>query len=80
MQRRSGLGISGGEELDRLRLAVLDDLEVVRRETGDRATLLVGDDHAEVDEVDAGAERLLLRRPPRASTREQLTETMTSRA
>ena len=54
-------GIAGGEILDRLRLALLDDLEVVRRQPGDRRSLLVGDDDAEVDEIDAGAEGLLRR-------------------
>ena len=53
-----------GEVGDRLRLAFLDELEVLRLQAGDRCALLVGDHHAEVDEIDAGAERLLRRRPP----------------
>ena len=60
-RRRVVSGSPRGEELDRLRLAVLDDLEVLRLQAGDRRALLVGDDDAEVDEIDAGAERLLLR-------------------
>ena len=51
--------IAGGEELDRLRLARFVDFEVVGRQAGDRAALLVGDDDAEVHEIDRGAERLL---------------------
>ena len=58
VQRRRGLGVAGGEELDRLRLAFFDDLEVLRREAGDRRALLVGDDDAEVHQIDAGAEGL----------------------
>ena len=42
--------------LDLLRLAVLGDLEVVRLQIGDRVAVLVGDDHVDADEVDAGAE------------------------
>ena len=53
------VGIAGGEELDRLRLARFDDLEVVGGQAGDRRSLLVGDDDAEVDEIDSGAEGLL---------------------
>ena len=35
------------------------DLEVLRRQAGDRRPLLVGDDDAEVHQVDAAAKRLL---------------------
>ena len=52
------------ELLDRLRLAVLEDLEVGLRQVGDRLVLPVGDDDVDADEVDAAAERRLLRRRP----------------
>ena len=50
---------AAGEEGDRLRLARLDQLEVLGLQPGDRTPLLVGDDHAEVDQIDAAPERLL---------------------
>jgi hypothetical protein len=50
-----------GKRLDRLRLAILQDLEVVGRETADEVSLSVGDRHVHIDEVDGGLERGLLR-------------------
>ena len=44
------------EGRDLLRLAVLEDLEVVRREVGDRRSLRVGDDRIDLDVVDFDAE------------------------
>ena len=53
------LRIPFGEIADRLRLAFFDDLEVFRLEAGDGRALLVGEDHRELDEIDAGLEALL---------------------
>ena len=64
VQRRRGFGIAGGEKLDRLRLACLFDFEVLRRQPGDRRALLVGDDHAEVHEVDLRCGMSAERQPP----------------
>ena len=50
------------ELLDRLRLAVLEHLEVGLLQVRDRLRLLVGDDDVDADEVDAAAEDGLLRR------------------
>ena len=57
MQRRRDGDVPCGEELDLLRLATLDDLEVGLRQAGDRRPALVGDDHAEVHEIHADADR-----------------------
>ncbi len=56
VHRRAGVAVAVREVLDRLRLAVLDDLEVVLREIGDDIALLVGDGGGKGGEVDAGAE------------------------
>ena len=48
-----------GEELDLLRLAPLDDFEVGLGQAGDRRPALVGDDHAEVHQIDADADGLV---------------------
>ena len=56
VQRRRVLGLARGEILQRLRLAVLEDLEVFRLEARDRLALLVDDGDAEVHEIDGGAE------------------------
>ncbi len=45
------------ERLNRLRLAVLGDLEVLGSQIVDGIPLLVGDDHIDADEVDVSAER-----------------------
>ena len=52
------------EGRDLLRLAVLEDLEVVRREVGDRRSLRVGDERVDLDVVhfDAEGDRRLIRR------------------
>jgi hypothetical protein len=60
---RRGLGGADGDELegvDRSRLAVDGEDEVVGGETGDRTSVLVHDDRVDRDEVDAGAEDGLL--------------------
>src|SRR6185503_12309144 len=44
------------EEIDRLRPAVLDDLELVFRQVGDWSALAVADDHVNANDVDAAAE------------------------
>jgi hypothetical protein len=56
MQIGSLLAAPLREELDGLRLAILDDFEVSGGEPVDDAPLLVGDGHPEVDEVGPGAE------------------------
>ena len=48
------------EGLDGLRLVVLDELEVVLGEIGDRVAAAIGDDDVDAHEVDAGAEDRLL--------------------
>ncbi len=60
------------KKLDRLLLAFLDDLEVVRREVGDVVAAPIGDGDAEVDEIDFRAERrLLCRDEPRGRDRQE---------
>src|SRR5262249_27683900 len=44
------------ELLDLLRLAVLEEFEILLREVGDRLLLLVADADVDADEVDAAAE------------------------
>ena len=53
--------VAAREVLERLLLAVLDDLEVVGGEIGEVLALLVDDGDAEGREVDPGAERRRLR-------------------
>src|SRR5438128_1633986 len=48
-------GIAGGKISNRLFLAVLVDLKVVSLEIGEERSFLVGDRHAEVHQLDAGA-------------------------
>ena len=45
------------EGRDLLRLAVLEDLEIARREIGDDVALRVGDEGVDLDVVDLDAER-----------------------
>jgi hypothetical protein len=67
VQRRRDRRIAGAEELNLLRLAALEQLEVVDGQPGDRRAFPVGDDDAEVHEVDADADRLLRRRRTRGN-------------
>ena len=62
MQRWREVRLPFDEVLDRLLVAVLDDLEVVGLQAADRIALLVDDGDTEIDEVHAGAKRRLLRR------------------
>src|SRR5581483_2881850 len=50
------------ERLDRLRLAVLGDLEVALFQIAEGGPVLVRDDDVDANEVDAGAEQRLVRR------------------
>ena len=73
VQRRRFLRRAGGEIFQRLRLSVLEDLEVFRRQARDGLALLVDDGDAEVHEIDRRAEGRLLRaevRRPRPGTNE----------
>jgi hypothetical protein len=63
--RRRPMGRRNRHELegrDRLRRAVLDDLEVSLRQARDRTVVCVGDDSVELHVLDAGPEGRLLRR------------------
>ena len=60
-RRRVAVHANELEGLDGLRLAVLHDLEVLGLQVGDGASLLVGDDRVDTNEVDARAEGGLCR-------------------
>ena len=49
------------ERFDGLKVPVLEDVEVLHLQVGDRVAVLVGDDDVDTDEVDAAAEDGLLR-------------------
>jgi hypothetical protein len=70
MERRRLVGVAGGEVLQGLLLAVLDDLEIVSREPRDGLSLFVDDHHTEVHEIDRRAEGRLLRLPGRHGSRQ----------
>ena len=55
----AGVAIAAREEVQPLRLAVLDDLEVVPGEVGDDLVLAIEHGDAEGDQVDAAAKRRL---------------------
>src|SRR5262249_49117542 len=57
----AAVGSNQLELLDLLELVVLEYLKVLVREVAGRLTLLVGDDHVDADEVDAGLEDGLIR-------------------
>ena len=56
MQRRRNRLVARAEELNLLRLAALDHLEVVLGQPRDRRPAAIGDDHSEVHEIDADCE------------------------
>ena len=71
VQRRRDGDVRRGEELDLLRLAPLENLEVGLRQAGDRRPAPVGDDHAEVHQIHADADRLIGGHQPGGNRREQ---------
>ncbi len=71
VQRRRDGDVRRGEELDLLRLAPLENLEVGLRQAGDRRPAPVSDDHAEVHEIDADADSLICGHQPGSNRSEQ---------
>ena len=71
VHRRRGVAVALREVVDRLLLAVLDDLEIVLREIGDDVALSVGDGRGKRGEIDAGAEHGL---GPASKNEEQSTK------
>ncbi len=56
---RDGVDLDDREALDRLRLAIFGDGEVLGLQVEHRLSLAVGHDHIDADEIDAGPDRLL---------------------
>ncbi len=56
VHRRAGIAVAVRKVLDRLQLAVFDDLEVILREAGNQVPLLVGNGGGKSRQIDAAAE------------------------
>src|SRR4029078_6133173 len=69
VHRRRGIALPHREVIERLLLAVLDDLEIVLRQVGDEIAFLVRDGCGKGREVDAASEGDL--RPGRAGERKR---------